>query len=110
MITSGVWVPSCMCIFRNDSYVRPKVDGWSWLVGWLGGKVCVWGGAVKGDQQTGPSAHTGICHTYLTKCVTCRGGVVGGVGRVVEKKSHFLSCSLSKFVPYLPQFVLLSRS
>lgn len=34
----------------------------------------------EGGQQTGPSAHAGICHTYLTKCVTCRGGVVGEVG------------------------------
>lgn len=45
--TSGVRVPSYMHIFRNDSYVRPKVDGWSWLGGWFGGKgcvsVCVWG-------------------------------------------------------------------
>lgn len=46
---------------------------------WMIGPRPVYGYYVKPradrDQQTGPSAHVGICHTYLTKCVTC--GVFG---------------------------------
>lgn len=58
-----------------------------------------------GNQQTGPSAHVGICHTYLTKCVTCReGGWVGwgdGEWGGGGKKSVTSStASLSKSVPH----------
>lgn len=117
--TSGVRVPSYMHIFRNDSYVRPKVDGWSWLGGWFGGKGCVsvvCGGREGNGEQTGPSAHAGICHTYLTKCVTCRGGVVGGVGwegwwkkRVTSSTALCLNLfhiCLSLFHPHAADFKL----
>lgn len=49
------------------------------------------------DQQTGPSAHVGICHTYLTTCVICEG----------EKKCHILCCSFPKCVLHCPISILL---
>lgn len=67
---------------------------------WTTGPLPIYGRYVKPnadrDQQTGPSAHVGICHTYLTTCVICGG-----------KKCHIVLCRFSKCVLHCPTFSLL---
>lgn len=70
---------------------------------WTMGPMPVYGCYVKPradrDQQTGPSAHVGICHTYLTTCVIC-----GGKKSVTSPTA--LSLSVSYIVPYSAEFVI----
>lgn len=56
----------CMCVCWGSTHTPHDHI-------WKTGSVPAYGHYVKpradGDQQTGPSAHVGICHTYLSTCV-----------------------------------------
>lgn len=72
-----IWMMGPMRV--NGCYVKPRADR---------------------DQQTGPSAHVGICHTYLTTCVICGGGEKSVTSPTA------LSLNVSYIVPYLAYLVI----